>query len=261
MSDKHPVKGVIFDIDGTLVSNNQPLPGAIEALASLRARGVMLRLVTNTTSRTAEQLGAVLRALGFDIQDNEIMTSVDMCLDFLRQNYHDQAGYLAIPEGIQSQFAKIRQTSNYPAFVVLGDLDEAFDYEVLNRVFNYMRNGAQLITFHRNPFFFRNGKTWLDSGAFTLALELICDKKAIVTGKPSPEMFERAVLSMGLEKHEVIVVGDDVSSDMMGAKQAGLTGYLVATGKFKPEHVGEHRLSEKLLLKNVFEVVNSCVNN
>ncbi|MDN3609760.1 TIGR01458 family HAD-type hydrolase [Vibrio ostreicida] len=253
-------KGVIFDIDGTLILNNQPLPGATDAVNGLRSMGVQLRFVTNTTGRTPEQLGKVLRELGFEVQDSEILTSVGACVHFLKQNYVGKAGYLAIPEEIEDQFAGIAQTTENPAFVVMGDLDKGFDYDVLNRVFNYMRNGAQLITFHRNRFFFRDGKTWLDSGAFTLALERSCDQEAIVTGKPAPQMFQGALQSMSLPKQKVIVIGDDVSSDILGAKQAGLQGFLVTTGKFKPEQMSEHDLSSDCLLHNVGDVITMCAS-
>lgn len=252
------VKGVIFDIDGTLILNNQPLLGATDAVNGLRNMGVQLRFVTNTTGRTPEQLGKALRELGFEIQDSEILTSVGACVHFLKQNYVGKAGYLAIPEKIEGQFVGIAQTNENPAFVVMGDLDEGFDYDVLNRVFNYMRNGAQLITFHRNRFFFKDDKTWLDSGAFTLALEQSCDQEAIVTGKPAPQMFQGALQSMGLPEKKVIVIGDDVTSDILGAKQAGLQGYLVTTGKFKPEQVREHGLSSECLLHNIGDVITIC---
>jgi len=255
------VNGVILDIDGTLVLNNHPLPGAREAVNGLRNLGVQLRFLTNMTGRTAQQLGEALRELGFEIQDSEILTSVDVCVDFLKKNCSGKAGYFAIPEGIQEQFTGIEQTTENPAFVVMGDLDEEFDYVVLNRIFNYMRDGAQLITFHRNRFFFREGKTWLDSGAFTLALELAVEQKAIVTGKPASQMFLGALQSMGLSRQSVIVVGDDVSSDVLGAKQAGIKGYLVSTGKFKPEQMKEHNLSDEYLLTNVCDVINLCASD
>ncbi|ERS84671.1 hypothetical protein Q672_19295, partial [Marinobacter sp. EVN1] len=106
----------------------------------------------------------------------------------------------------------------------------------------------------------RDGKTWLDSGAFTLALEISCDQAAIVTGKPAPQMFQLALKSMRLPEQEVIVIGDDVSSDIMGAKQAGLQGFLVTTGKFKPEQVSEHGLSSECLLHNIGDVITMCAS-
>lgn len=101
------VKGVIFDIDGTLILSNQPLPGATDAVNSLRNMGVEMRFVTNTTGRTPEQLGVALRELGFEIKDCEILTSVGACVHFLNQNYVGKAGYLAIPEEIMGQFSGI----------------------------------------------------------------------------------------------------------------------------------------------------------
>ncbi|GAD80095.1 HAD-IIA family hydrolase [Vibrio ezurae] len=252
------MKGIIFDIDGTLILNNQPLPNARETINDLRKLGVQLRFVTNTTGRTPKQLMTILRELGFQVDASEILTSVAACIYFLNENNYGKAGYLAIPDRIKEQFTKIKQTTKNPSFVVMGDLDKKFDYTVLNRIFNYMRNGAQLITFHRNPFFFKEGKTWLDSGAFTLALEHAGDQKAIVTGKPAAQMFQHAVQSMGLPKHEVIVIGDDVLSDILGAEQAGLQSYLVTTGKFKPEQLNEHDLEKERLLNNLYDVISMC---
>lgn len=245
------VKGVIFDIDGTLIINKHPLPGAREAVNGLRSLGIQLRFVTNTTERAAEQLGETLRELGFEAQNSEILTSVGACVHFIKQNHFDKAGYLAIPEGIQDQFAGIAQTTDSPAFVVMGDLNEGFDYFLLNRIFNYIRNGAQLVTFHRNTYFFRDGKTWLDSGAFTIAFEKITKQKAVITGKPAPMMFQNALSSMKLKKKEVLVIGDDVSTDVVGARKAGMAFLLVRTGKFKQEDIREYEIDPKYVISDL----------
>ena len=42
---------MLIDIDGVLTVSWQPLPGAVAALRWLRAAGLPLALVTNTTSR------------------------------------------------------------------------------------------------------------------------------------------------------------------------------------------------------------------
>lgn len=258
MNKDNKVKGVIFDIDGTLIFDNQAISGTIETISILRKAGILLRFVTNTTGSTSEKLSSKLCELGFDIQSHEIITAVTACLYFIRQTYPNRSGFLAIPDSLQPQFSEIKQTQIEPDFVVLGDLDDEFDYEILNRIFNYMRHGAQLITFHRNPYFFRDSQTWLDSGAFTIALEYASGQKAIVTGKPAPEIFEKAVISMGLNKSEVIVVGDDVTSDIQGAKNASLDWYLVGTGKFKPKHLDEYHIKKEQHIKSIRNIVNIC---
>lgn len=45
------IKGIILDIDGTLVLNQKALPGALETVSILKERGYQLRLISNMTSK------------------------------------------------------------------------------------------------------------------------------------------------------------------------------------------------------------------
>ncbi|MDU6414261.1 HAD hydrolase-like protein [Mixta calida] len=100
--------------------------------------------------------------------------------------------------------------------------------------------------FHRNPWYFRAGKTWLDSGAFTLALETATQRQAVVTGKPSPVLFNSALASMGLDKSQALMVDDDVTTDIVGARAIGLPTLLVGSGKFRPDDLVRHALILRL---------------
>jgi len=59
----------------------------------------------------------------------------------------------------------------------------------------------------------------LDLGAYTTALEYACDISAIIMGKPSKEYFSAAIESMNLKPEEVVMVGDDIISDIGGAQK------------------------------------------
>lgn len=48
------------------------MPGAVEALARLRGAKIPFLFVSNTTKNTRAQLGAQLRAMGFDLVDEEV---------------------------------------------------------------------------------------------------------------------------------------------------------------------------------------------
>lgn len=60
MNKDNKVKGVIFDIDGTLIFDNQAISGTIETISILRKAGILLRFVTNTTGSTSEKLSSKL---------------------------------------------------------------------------------------------------------------------------------------------------------------------------------------------------------
>jgi HAD superfamily hydrolase (TIGR01458 family) len=231
------IKGIILDIDGTLTHDGSAIKGAVDVIANLRKSNFKLRFVTNTTGRSPEQISGQLAQLGFDIYPEEIQTSVTACQHYLSTNLQGKSGYFAVPDVTMPMLKGFVNNDSDPSFVVIGDLDDEFSYEMLNRLFNFVHNGAQLIAFHRNPYYFKEGKTFLDSGAFTRAFEGITNKQAVITGKPSSALFDGAVSSMEVKPEQVVVVGDDVSSDILGAQNANLVSILVGTGKFKPEHL------------------------
>jgi len=64
-------------------------------------------------------------------------------------------------------------------------------------------------------------------------LEDAANVKATYIGKPSKFIFEMALKTMDIERNTVLMVGDRVSSDIRGAKNAGIKSVLVKTGEFK----------------------------
>jgi ribonucleotide monophosphatase NagD (HAD superfamily) len=79
---QRPVRGLLVDIDGTLLVHDRPVPGAAEALARWTARGVPYRLVTNTTRRSRAATASVLRAAGLDVDPADVlMVGDDVTLD------------------------------------------------------------------------------------------------------------------------------------------------------------------------------------
>lgn len=239
------IKGMIFDIEGTLTMDQKAIDGAAITLEYLRGKGYQIRFVTNMTGKTPTQLAEYLQGLGFRIKPNEINTSVTTALQYLGQHFKDRKGFLALPSALKPQFLYIQQDEQSPEFVILGDLEDEMSYALLNKIFGYLRNGAQLIAFHRNLFFMRNNEYLLDTGIYIDAFEKVLSHETIITGKPSREIFVTAMASMGLNPDEVIIIGDDINTDIEGAKSLGITSVLVETGKFQltentrvPECVG-----------------------
>jgi HAD superfamily hydrolase (TIGR01458 family) len=88
---------------------------------------------------------------------------------------------------------------------------------------------------HRNRWWQTSRGPFLDAGAFVAGLEYAAGVEAEVVGKPSRAYFEAALAELGAAAEEAVMVGDDVESDIGGAKNAGLRAVLVRTGKFREE--------------------------
>jgi ribonucleotide monophosphatase NagD (HAD superfamily) len=79
------------------------------------------------------------------------------------------------------------------------------------------------------------GDVELNVGSWVGMLERAAGVQATYVGKPNPYVFEMTLNTMGLDTHEVIMVGDTVSSDVQGARDFGIRSVLLRTGEFRPE--------------------------
>ena len=117
--------------------------------------------------------------------------------------------------------------------VVIGGASERFTYPVVDAVFRRLMDGAPLVGMHRN-LYWRGTDGWqLDGGAYVAGLEEATGLAATICGKPSPVFFEAALRELGIAAEHAAMLGDDIVTDVMGARDAGCIGVLVRTGKFQ----------------------------
>lgn len=225
------IKAVLFDIDGTLTERGQAIAGAAATIAQARARGIELRFLTNITGQTTQTIAANLCALGIAADAAEIQTATTVCVAMLAARPGVRC-HLMVPPKVMPMFDAIARDDANPDVVVVSDIGDAFTFAALNRAFRMLRSGAELMALQKNMFWFDADGIKLDCGPFVLALEAAAGKTATVTGKPSPVFFETALASLACERHEVLIVGDDLGTDIAGGNQVGVRTALVGTGKF-----------------------------
>ncbi|WP_198407648.1 HAD-IIA family hydrolase [Sulfurovum sp. NBC37-1] len=129
-----------------------------------------------------------------------------------------------------------------------------FTFERLNGAFRALQEGAELIAAAKNRYFKdSDGKLSMDAGGFIAALEFAAGTEAILIGKPSSDFSHLAAASMGLRPDEVLMIGDDIESDVKGAQDAGMKAALVKTGKFQPDDL-EKGIKADFILVDVKEL-------
>ncbi len=231
MKKPMPVKAVLFDIEGTLVSGGHAIEGAAAAVAHVRALGMQVRFLTNITGRTPERIAADLSAAGIAVAAAEVQTATTVCVAMLRARAGVRC-HLMVPAEVLPMFDGIAPDDQHPQVVVISDIGEQFDFHTMNRAFLMLRGGAELIALQKNLFWFDSDGPKLDCGAFVLALEAAARTQATVTGKPSQAFFDSALAGLDCAREQVLVVGDDISTDVAGASAVGVRTVLVGTGKY-----------------------------
>lgn len=252
----------LLDLEGTLYTDRGVIPGGPEALAALRARGIPFRCVTNTTTRSRAALAARLAGFGYDIPASDILTPVSAAVAHCVAHgltpvaaYVPQAalGDLTGLDVVPAGGAGGRGPARIPAAILIGDLGDAWTFSVMQEAFAHVMAGAEIVALSRDRYFMRDGRLTLDAGAFVAGLEYATGRTATVVGKPSATFFQLARAALP-RTDEVVVVGDDLWSDIQGAQRCGLAAWLVRTGKFREDALRESGIKPDRIVESVAEV-------
>lgn len=229
--------GILLDLDGVVYVGDEVVPGATDAVAWLRAHDVPHLFLTNTTSRPRSAVVGKLNGFGIEATEDQILTPAVAAVAWLRSAAAGRPA-LFVPDATMTEFAELDplppQAESDAGAVVVGDLGHRWDFSTLNRAFRLLMDESQppLLALGMTPYWRAPDGLRLDAGAFVRALEYAVGREAIVMGKPDQEFYRSAVQALGTTESEVVMVGDDIRTDVGGAQQAGLAGVLVRTGKF-----------------------------
>jgi len=220
------MKGILCDVGGVLYEGNRVIDGAIESINYLRKK-YKIRFLSNSSRNTPKKIYEKLRNFGFNINKNEIFTALLAIRKYLID--HNKKAYIIATDEAYEFLKDLEGEGS----VVIADAYKNFSYDSLNEAFRKIINGAEFLATNENRYFKDNDGLSIDAGAFVKALEYSTEKTAKILGKPSCEFFAEAIEDMKLKKDEVIMIGDDIESDIIGAKKCGIKTILVKTGKFK----------------------------
>jgi HAD superfamily hydrolase (TIGR01458 family) len=228
------IKGFLIDLDGVLYSGSHPIEGAQAAIEYLIQENYTFRFVSNTTRKCRKTIASRLSAMGFDIPEDYIFTPPRAAVAYMKKTGKRHCHLLTTGD-VDRDFEQVcaQDTGGKKDYVIVGDAGDTITYDSLNTAFRHLIEGAELIALEKDRYWMADDGLSLSAGPFVQALEFASGKTATVMGKPSKAFFDLALIDMGLEPDQVVMVGDDITTDIGGAHRAGMKGILVRTGKFR----------------------------
>jgi HAD superfamily hydrolase (TIGR01459 family) len=240
---------VLLDAFGVLVDGTSALPGAAELVTELRRRGMPFLVVTNDASRLPSTASERFRRFGLDIPVEDVLTSGQLLAPYLAerglagarclvlgtedsQRYVTDAGGLVCP---------IDADGDYQLVAVCDDEGYPFLDGVnatVSALFRAFDAGRELHLCLPNPdlvFPAGAGRFGFTSGAIALLFEAALARRYPGRriefdrlGKPHRPLFDAAVARLGTRR--LLVIGDQLETDIAGARRAGLDAALLVTG-------------------------------
>jgi len=245
------IKAVLFDLDGVLYVGDHMIPGAIESVQSVLDMGLPVAGLTNTTTQPKSAIAEKLAGFGIAIHASDIYTPAALAVRAIA----DGSAKLYVRDSLLEDFQGIRTTDENPDYIVMGDLGgEGYTPELLHAIFNTVMEGAVVLALHKNRFWQKPDGLHLDIGPFVAAIEYATGTEAMVLGKPSEDFFHGVCMALHVEPESALMIGDDIESDIGGAKDAGLKTALVQTGKYREDFVRATGIKADLVLPSIADL-------
>lgn len=243
LSPLPPFRGVMFDVDGTLLLSDRSLgayellPGAVETLSALKERGTPFVLLTNGSAYPPAEQAAKLRKLGLPVEDEQMLTPSSITAAHMKKAGIERVLVLGTPgvghclreEGIQTLHTGDPGTEEVQA-VYVGWHPECTmkDIEASAQA---IWAGAKLYVASDVPFFAtRHGRSIGYSFAIVGAIRRLTRAPALLTGKPSLRALRFVARKLKVSMSTVCVVGDDPIVEMLMARRGGAAAIGVTTG-------------------------------
>lgn len=234
------VKGFLIDIDGVLYVDKQVVEGAVAAIDYLVRKQIPFLLVTNTTRKSRFSLLNNLHRLGFTIDMDHLLTAPHAAALWLHEQNASSIS-LFLRGDTYREFKEFKKNNQNPDYIVIGDLGDDLTYSRLNEAFRMIMAGAKMVALQKNRYWQTSAGLAIDSGAVVAGLEYASRKRASIIGKPSRRFFIQAMKKIGLQAHELAIVGDDLDTDIGGGAKMGYLTIAVRTGKFREEDLKRKR--------------------
>lgn len=259
--------GFLIDMDGVIYRENQLIPGADEFVTALLATGTPFLFLTNNSAPTGEDLAVRLRHMGINgLSPKHFYTSAMNTADFLNETHPNCTVFVVGEGGLSSALHeyKIPNDGIQPDYVVVGE--GVFTADKLTKAHELMEKGARLLATNPDNWCpVSSQKTRPGAGALTAFLEASSGRRAYYLGKPNGYMFHRArrkLAESGMNPlNHVVMIGDTMETDIRGAFEAGLHGYLVLTGSTRFEDVGDYVYQPTRILQSVADLTDEIRTN
>lgn len=254
---------ILSDVDGVLVREEIPIKENIEALRKTIEKGKKVVLISNNSGFSRILLSRQLLSYGLPIGPDSIVTSGLATAIYLKEKMSIRSVYIVGEEGLVEEmrnhgFKIIMEESDkeIPDAVVLG-LDRFVTYEKLSLAARFISKGSKFIVTNMDRLWPSKNGLKLGAGALASAIVSALKKEPdFVAGKPNPWMVEVAMRLSKIDNLEkVLVIGDQLETDIQMGTKIGADTVLVLTGISKKEDVEKSNIKPKTIVSNLLELI------
>lgn len=241
----------VFDLDGVVWLNKTVVPHAAETLAALRAAGKRVLFVSNNSTLSRQAYLKKFADFGIAVAKEEIFPAAYACAQYLLSVGFRGKAYVVGTAGIsdelteagipwiggpnevsrpRSELLVAKRDPEVAAVVVGGDPNLFYSKIATAQLYLLNRPETLFVASNTDCTYPTEANTLPGAGMVVAAVETCSMRKAIVVGKPSQFLLDRALAHLGVPRERVCMVGDRLDTDILFGLRGGLQTLLVLTG-------------------------------
>lgn len=240
MAERRPIEAWLTDMDGVLVREGMPIPGAAEFIEKLKASGKPFLVLTNNSIYTPRDLNARLVGMGLHVPEENIWTSALATAKYVDEQRPGGSAYVIGEAGLITALHHVGYvlTDNKPDFVVLGET-RLYSFEAMTRAVRLINAGARFICTNPDETGPSPEGPLPATGAVAALITKATGKKPYFIGKPNPLMMRHGLNTIGAHSETAAMIGDRMDTDVLAGLEAGMETFLVLSGLTKAEEVDD----------------------
>ncbi|MFJ8844408.1 HAD-IIA family hydrolase [Streptomyces cyaneofuscatus] len=231
MTDRKPIESWLTDMDGVLMHEGVPIPGADAFIKKLRDSGKPFLVLTNNSIYTARDLHARLNRIGLEVPVENIWTSALATARFLDSQHPGGTAYVIGEAGLTTALHDVGyvMTDHEPEFVILGET-RTYSFEALTKAIRLIDNGARFIATNPDNTGPSPQGALPATGSVAALITKATGKEPYFVGKPNPLMMRTGLNVIGAHSEGSAMIGDRMDTDVLAGLEAGMQTFLVLTG-------------------------------
>eukprot|EP01031_Cornospumella_fuschlensis_P042939 gene42939-52471_t len=244
-------------MDGVLVHENHPVPGAAELLQQWRDQGKPYLVLTNNSIFTPRDLSARLKAAGLTVPEEFIWTSALATAAFLASQKPGGSAFVIGEAGITTALheAGYIMTESNPDYVVVGETRN-YSFEAITKAIRLIGAGARFIATNPDATGPSAEGPMPATGAVAALISKATGKDPYIVGKPNPMMFRSALNKIGAHSETTGMIGDRMDTDIVAGIEAGLHTILVLTGISDEAEISKYPFRPDEILNSVADLLD-----
>ncbi|MEV6578489.1 HAD-IIA family hydrolase [Streptomyces sp. NPDC051582] len=231
MAERKPIESWLTDMDGVLIHEGTPIPGADAFIKRLRDSGKPFLVLTNNSIYTPRDLQARLSRMGLQVPVENIWTSALATAKFLDDQRPGGTAYVIGEAGLTTALHDIGYilTDHEPDYVVLGET-RTYSFEAMTKAVRLINAGARFICTNPDETGPSTEGPLPATGAVAALITKATGKQPYFAGKPNPLMMRTGLNAIGAHSESSAMIGDRMDTDVLAGLEAGMQTFLVLTG-------------------------------